>query len=66
MGRASKVLATLSKSDEVVVTGEEKSGFIQVQGLSASSWVKISLVQTLSAPLLALRREVTATVVSQW
>ena len=42
---AAKVVATLARGDELVVTGEEKNGFIQVQGSSASGWVKITLVQ---------------------
>ena len=29
----------------VVVTGGEKDGYIQVQGATASGWVKIVLVQ---------------------
>jgi SH3-like domain-containing protein len=41
----SKVVATLGRADELVVTGEEKNGFIEVQGSSASGWVKITLVQ---------------------
>ena len=40
-----KVLATLGKGDELVVTGAEKDGFINVQGASASGWVKIVLLQ---------------------
>jgi hypothetical protein len=40
-----KALATLSKADELVVTGAEKDGYIAVQGASASGWVKIVLVQ---------------------
>ena len=40
-----KVVATLGRADELVVTGEEKNGFIQVQGSAASGWVKITLVQ---------------------
>jgi len=40
-----KALATLTKNDELVVTGGEKDGYIQVQGASASGWVKIVLVQ---------------------
>ena len=40
-----KALATLGKNDELVVTGGEKDGYIQVQGASASGWVKIVLVQ---------------------
>jgi hypothetical protein len=40
-----KALATLSKADELVVTGAEKDGYINVQGATASGWVKIVLVQ---------------------
>src|SRR5206468_2046430 len=40
-----KALATLGKGDELVVTGEEKDGYIAVQGATASGWVKIVLVQ---------------------
>jgi Curli production assembly/transport component CsgG len=39
-----KVLATLARTDEVVVVGEEKNGYISVQGASASGWVKIVLM----------------------
>ncbi|MEQ1909114.1 MAG: CsgG/HfaB family protein [Vicinamibacterales bacterium] len=42
---AAKVVGTLGRADELVVTGDEKNGFIQVQGSSASGWVKITLVQ---------------------
>ena len=40
-----KVLATLARGDELVVVGDEKNGFIQVQGAAASGWIKITLVQ---------------------
>ncbi len=40
-----KVLATLGKADEVVVIGSEKDGYINVQGPTATGWVKIALVQ---------------------
>jgi hypothetical protein len=40
-----KVLATLGKGEELVVTGAEKDGYIAVQGATASGWVKIVLVQ---------------------
>ncbi len=40
-----KAVATLSKADELVVTGAEKDGYINVQGATASGWVKIVLVQ---------------------
>jgi hypothetical protein len=39
-----KVLATLSKADELVVVGDAKDGFINVQSANASGWIKISLV----------------------
>jgi hypothetical protein len=40
-----KVLATLGKGDELVVIGEEKNGYINVQGAAASGWVKIVLTE---------------------
>ena len=40
-----KPLATLARTDELVVIGESKDGFINVQGATASGWVKIVLVQ---------------------
>jgi hypothetical protein len=42
---ASKPLATLARGEELVVIGGEKDGFINVQGSTASGWVKIVLVQ---------------------
>jgi hypothetical protein len=39
-----KVLATLARGDELVVTGEVKDGFVNVQGSAASGWVKVVLV----------------------
>jgi hypothetical protein len=39
-----KVLATLTRTDELVVIGKEQSGFINVQGAKAAGWVKIVLV----------------------
>lgn len=42
---AGKVVATLTRQDELVVVGEEKNGFIQVQGSNASGWAKITLMQ---------------------
>jgi hypothetical protein len=39
-----KVVATLGKNDELVVVGEEKNGYINVQTASASGWVRIVLV----------------------
>jgi hypothetical protein len=37
---SAKAVATLAKTDELVVTGGEKDGFTNVQGASASGWVK--------------------------
>jgi hypothetical protein len=42
---AGKVAGTLARTDELVVIGEEKNGFVNVQGSTASGWVKIVLVQ---------------------
>jgi len=42
---SAKALATLAKNDELVVVGAEKDGFVNVQGASASGWIKIVLVQ---------------------
>ncbi len=39
-----KVLATLARTDELVVVGEVKDGFVNVQGATASGWVKVVLV----------------------
>jgi Curli production assembly/transport component CsgG len=40
-----KVLATLTRSDELVVVGASKDGYVNVQGASASGWVRIVLVE---------------------
>jgi hypothetical protein len=39
-----KVLATLSKGDELVVVGKASNGYISVQSASVSGWVKVVLV----------------------
>jgi hypothetical protein len=39
-----KVVATLSRGDELVTIGPSKDGFINVQGASGSGWVKIVLM----------------------
>jgi hypothetical protein len=39
-----KVLATLGRGEELVVIGEEKDGYINVQSATASGWVKMVLV----------------------
>ena len=36
--------ATLKKGDELVFLGEEKDGYVKVQGSSAEGWVKKTLV----------------------
>jgi hypothetical protein len=41
----SKVVATLTRGEELVVVGAEKDGYINVQGGSASGWIKSVLVQ---------------------
>jgi hypothetical protein len=41
---AGKVAGTLTRTDEVVVIGEEKNGYINVQAPSATGWVKIVLM----------------------
>jgi hypothetical protein len=38
-------LATLARTEEVVVIGVERDGFVNVQGATASGWVKIVLMQ---------------------
>jgi hypothetical protein len=40
-----KVVATLTRADEFIVSGEEKDGYVQVQGANASGWVKITMMQ---------------------
>jgi hypothetical protein len=42
---SAKVVATLGRGDELVVVGAEKDGYINVQGASASGWVRIVLVE---------------------
>jgi hypothetical protein len=39
-----KVIATLARTDELVVVGDQKDGFVQVQGATATGWVKVVLV----------------------
>jgi hypothetical protein len=41
----SKALATLARGEELVVIGEAKDGYINVQSSTASGWVKAVLVQ---------------------
>ena len=40
-----KVLATLKSTDKVVYLGEDKDGYLKVQGSDAEGWVKKSLVK---------------------
>ena len=39
-----KVLATLGRDEELVVIGEMKDGYVNVQGATATGWVKVALV----------------------
>jgi hypothetical protein len=39
-----KVLATLTKADELVVVGAVKDGYVNVQSATASGWVRVVLV----------------------
>ena len=41
---AAKVVATLPRGEELVVIGEAKDGYVNVQAASATGWVKIVLV----------------------
>lgn len=41
----SKVLVTLKSTDKLVYLGEEKDGFLKVQGSDAEGWVKKSLIK---------------------
>jgi hypothetical protein len=41
---AGKVLATLTKADELVVIGAVKDGYVNVQSANASGWVRVVLV----------------------
>jgi Curli production assembly/transport component CsgG len=40
----SRAVATLKKGDELVFLGEEKDGYVKVQGSTAEGWVKKTLV----------------------
>jgi hypothetical protein len=40
----SKVVATMTRADEFIVEGEEKDGFVKVQGASSAGWVKASMM----------------------
>jgi hypothetical protein len=42
---AGKALATMTRADELVVIGEEKNGYVQVQSPTTTGWVKITLMQ---------------------
>lgn len=47
----SKQVWVLKRSDEVIATGEEKDGFVQVDGENVSGgWVQRTLVTTQAAP----------------
>lgn len=40
----SKVLGTVSKSDELVVAGAPKNGFVMVEGASSKGWISVTLL----------------------
>jgi curli biogenesis system outer membrane secretion channel CsgG len=40
-----KVVATLARGDEMVVVGEEKDGYVEVETGSGKGWVRMTLVQ---------------------
>jgi hypothetical protein len=40
-----KVVSTLARTDEMVVVGEEKDGYVEVETASGKGWVKMTLVQ---------------------
>lgn len=42
---SAKVVATLGRGDELVVLGEEKGGYLNVQGATASGWVRSILLE---------------------
>jgi hypothetical protein len=44
-GESATVVATLGRGDELVVVGTEKDGYVQVQGASASGWIRAVLVE---------------------
>jgi hypothetical protein len=43
--KASKVIASLAKGEEVIYTGTEKDGFMSVQGNSGEGWVEKILIR---------------------
>lgn len=43
--KTAKVVATLAKGEEVIYTGEEKNGFLSVQGNGGEGWVEKILVR---------------------
>jgi len=43
--KTSKVVASLAKGEEVIFTGEEKNGFMSVQGNGGEGWVEKILVR---------------------
>jgi len=42
--RDSKVVATLAKTDELIASGDQKNGFVQVDSANFSGWVQKTLV----------------------
>jgi hypothetical protein len=42
--RDSKVVATLARTDELIASGDQKNGFVQVDSSNFSGWVQKTLV----------------------
>ena len=42
---SAKVVATLGRADELVVLGAPKDGYVNVQGATASGWVRLILIE---------------------
>jgi hypothetical protein len=46
----SKVLGTVSKTDELVVVAAAKNGFVRVEGASVTGWISVNLATKQAAP----------------
>jgi hypothetical protein len=43
--KSSKVLASLAKGEEVIFTGQEKNGFMSIQGNDGEGWVEKIMIK---------------------
>jgi len=43
--KSSKVVASLTKGEEVIFTGQEKNGFLSIQGNNGEGWVEMIMVK---------------------